>query len=120
MIMAGVVNNMPLFNMISQWINIIGLYLIIDGILLYSRKRTPKYAQERVAESEMDNWRRIRTFAHIMMAFGFYIFTFTRNLPMEAVIAFFINIVGLLLIFAGQIISIRNNINKMGKWSATI
>lgn len=118
--MAGVVRSMPLFSMVSQWINIVGLYLIIDGILLYRGKRTPKYAQERVSESEMDAWRRTRTYAHIMMAFGFYTFTFTRNIPMEAVIAFFINIAGLLLIFAGQIISIRNNINKMGKWSATI
>lgn len=120
MIMAGVVRNMPLFNMVSQWINIVGLFLIIDGILLYTRKKTPKYAQERVAESEMDPWRRTRTFAHFMMAFGFYTFTFTRNLPMEAAIAFFINICGLLLIIIGQIISTRNNINKIGKWSATI
>ena len=106
--------------MISQWINIVGLYLIIDSALLYTRKRTPKYAQERVAESEMETWRRTRTFAHIMMAFGFYTFTFTENLPVEDVIAFSINIGGLILIFAGQFLSIRNNINKMGKWSATI
>lgn len=118
--MAGVVSSMPLFNMISQWINIVGIYLIIDGILLCTRKRTPKYAKERVAESEMDTWRRTRTFAHIMMAFGFYTFTFTGNLPMDDVIAFSINICGLILIFAGQIISIRSNIKNIGKWSATI
>jgi predicted transporter len=111
---------MTFFSIIFQWINIVGIYLLIDSILLRTEKKTPKYAKERLEGIELDLWREARFFAHITMAIGFYAFTFSENLPLDVMTALIINIIGLFLIFLGQFISIRNNIRKIGKWSSTI
>ena len=111
---------MTFMSSIFQWINIVGIYLLIDSILLRTEKKTPKYAKEKLEGKELDIWRTTRFYAHIFMALGFYAFTFTENLPLDVMIALSINIVALFLIFGGQFISIRNNIRKIGKWSSTI
>lgn len=111
---------MTFLSSIFQWINIIGIVLLIDSILLKTEKKTPKYAKEKLEGKELDIWRKNRIFAHIAMALGFYAFTFSDNLSLSVIIALSINIIGLILIFGGQFISIRNNIRKIGKWSSTI
>ena len=111
---------MTFISSIFQWINILAIFLFIDSILLKTEKKTPKYAKEKLVGKELEIWRQTRVFAQIAMAFGFYAFTFTQNLPIDVMIALSINIIALFLIFGGQFISIRNNIRKIGKWSSTI
>ena len=111
---------MTFMSSILQWINIIAIFLLIDSILLKTEKKTPKYAKEKLEGKELDIWRTTRFYAHILIALGFYAFTFTGNLPLDVMIALSINITALFLISSGQFISIRNNIQKIGKWSSTI
>lgn len=111
---------MTFFYDISQWINLLAIFLLIDSILLKTEKKTPKYAKMKLEGKKLEIWRKTRVFAHITMAVGFYSFTFTENLPLDVMIALSINIIALFLIFGGQFISIRNNIQKIGKWSSTI
>lgn len=103
----------------SQWVNLIGLFLIADSLLILRGKRTPPRVLENLEGNELEVWRRTRFKGHMIMAAGFYSFTFSENLPLDVRIALAMNLTGLGMLLIGQLISIRNNIRKFGRWSST-
>jgi di/tricarboxylate transporter len=105
---------------IFSWINIMGLICLIESILIITEKYTPIHVKEKLEGKELKTWRNTRFFAYIILAIGCYSFTFSKNLHLDVLLKLAINLVGLALMCIGEIISIRNNITKIKKWSSTI
>ena len=111
---------MKFIESIFSWINIMGLIYLIQSILIITGKFTPIHVKGKLEETELKEWRKTRFFAYLILTIGFYSFTFSNNLPTDDLLKLIINLVGLVLVFIGEIISIRNNITKIKKWSSTI
>lgn len=111
---------MTFINTIFSWINLISLIILFKGILIIYGKYTPIYIKKKLEGKKLQSWRNMRFFSCIISSVGFYSFTFSNNFHLNIKIELLINIIGLLFIFMGLIISIINNIKKIGKWSSSI
>ena len=111
---------MSFISNIFSWINLISFIILYEGILIINGKYTPMHAKKKLEGKDLKSWCNIRFYACVIMAIGFYAFTFSENMNLDVRIGLIINIIGLILIATGQIIIIRNNIKKIGKWSSTI
>ena len=111
---------MDFISRILSWINIVSFIILLEGVLIISEKYTPIFAKEKLEGETLKSWRNIRFLACIILSIAFYSFTLSRNLNLNINIKLGINIIGLILILIGEIITIRNNIKKIGKWSSSI
>lgn len=111
---------MTFINSIFSWINLAGLIILFEGIFIIYGKHTPIYAKKKLEGKKLQSWRNMRFFSCIISSVGFYCFTFSNNFHLNVKIELLINLIGLFLIFMGAIISIINNIKKIGKWSSSI
>lgn len=112
---------MNFINRIFDWINILSLIFLIEGFLVITERYTPIYVKDKLQRTNiLKLWRNTRFISCIIKAIGFYCFTLSENLLVDDYIKLIITLVGLVLIFLGIFISIRNNITKLGKWSSSI
>ena len=105
---------------IFSWINIMALVCLIESILIITGKYTPIHVKGKLEGTELKKWRNTRFIAYIILTIGWYSFTFSKKLPIDNLLELVINLVGIVLLCIGEIISIRNNITKIKKWSSTI
>ncbi|WP_308779697.1 hypothetical protein [uncultured Clostridium sp.] len=111
---------MNFISMILSWINLISFIILAQGIRIISGKYTPIFVKEKLEGTMLQSWRKIRFIACVLEAIGFYSFTLSENLNLDVKIKLIISIAGLILMFIGGIITIRNNIKKIGRWSSSI
>ena len=111
---------MNFINMILSWINLISFIILAEGILIFSEKYTPVFAKKKLEGKKLKSWRNIRLLSCIILAIASYSFTLSRNLNVDVNIKLGINVIGLILFIIGEVIRIRNNIKKIGKWSSSI
>lgn len=110
---------MNVFQWLGQWIHIVALYFIIEGILIAKRKKIPFRVQS-LEVSEQNMWRKWRVLGNFSWGIGIYIHHTVENITVSHVMFLIIFSLGTILSFLGLFSIIRNNIKHLNSWTSTI
>lgn len=102
-----------------QWVHIMGLYLLIEGICIGKEKKTP-FRIKSLEALEQKEWRKWRVFGNFSWGIGLYVHHAVENVVFSAGLHFLLFTIGIVLSFLGLFLIIRNNIKHINSWTSTV